>query len=83
MAIARALAMDTKLLLADEPTGNLDTASSETVVRILRDLAHEEGYCVVIVTHDPAILTYADAVYRMTDGTLTKEESAATLPGVV
>ena len=57
VAIARALAMDTRLLLADEPTGNLDTASSETVVRILRDLAHEEGYCVIIVTHDPAILT--------------------------
>ena len=76
VAIARALAMDTRLLLADEPTGNLDTASSETVVRILRDLAHEEGYCVIIVTHDPAILTYADEVYRMTDGVLRREAAA-------
>ena len=76
VAIARALAMDTRLLLADEPTGNLDTASSETVVRILRDLAHEEGYCVIIVTHDPAILTYADEVYRMADGVLRREAAA-------
>ena len=76
VAIARAVVTNARLLLADEPTGNLDTASSETVVRILRDLAHEEGYCVIIVTHDPAILTYADEVYRMTDGVLRREAAA-------
>ena len=76
VAIARALITKPAFVLADEPTGNLDTASSETVVRILRDLAHEEGYCVIIVTHDPAILTYADEVYRMTDGVLRREAAA-------
>lgn len=73
VAIARSLASDAKLLLADEPTGNLDSASSETVVSILRSLAHEKGYCVVIVTHDYGILEYTDRIFRMTDGLLHEE----------
>ncbi len=68
VAIARALGMETSLLLADEPTGNLDTANGENVLAILERLAHESGYCVVVVTHDPSIGERADTVLRLRDG---------------
>jgi len=68
VAIARALGMDTKILLADEPTGNLDTANGENIFSILQALAHEEGYCVVIVTHDLALAAKADRVLELCDG---------------
>jgi len=71
VAIARALSTGARLLLADEPTGNLDTANGNRVMDILRHLAHDENYCVVVVTHDLAIADAADQVYRMTDGVLT------------
>ena len=74
VAIARALTMDTKLLLADEPTGNLDTENGDRIVEILTKLAHEQGYCVVIATHDPAIRVRMDVVLRITVGTLTVEK---------
>ena len=68
VAIARALATDVGIILADEPTGNLDTENSNNVIGILSKLAHEEKMCVVIVTHDLAIAELADQVYRMKDG---------------
>ena len=68
VAIARALGMETRLLLADEPTGNLDVANGENVLAILEGLAHEEDYCVVVVTHDPAIGVRADALMELRDG---------------
>ncbi|HHX57833.1 MAG TPA: ABC transporter ATP-binding protein [Clostridiales bacterium] len=71
VAIARALASGGKILLADEPTGNLDTANGEIAVGILKKLAHEEGYCVIIVTHDMGIAEQADIIYTMRDGRLT------------
>ena len=71
VAIARALSTGAKVLLADEPTGNLDTANGQIVVDILKKLAHEQGYCVVIVTHNPEIADIADQVMRMKDGVLT------------
>ncbi len=70
VAIARALGMETRLLLADEPTGNLDTANGENVLAILEGLAHEGNYCVVVVTHDPAIGQRADALMELCDGTV-------------
>ena len=70
VAIARSLATGAGILLADEPTGNLDGENSRNVVEILTRLAHEEGYCVIIVTHDPAIAEASDVVYRMADGDL-------------
>jgi len=73
VAIARALGSGAEIILADEPTGNLDTENSQRVIEILARLAHEQGYCVVVVTHDPAIAAAADRVYRMTDGVLTLE----------
>jgi putative ABC transport system ATP-binding protein len=71
VAIARALSSGAKVILADEPTGNLDGANSDAVMAILRSLAHEQGYCVVIVTHNPEIADSADRVLRMRDGVLT------------
>ncbi len=68
VAIARALGRETRLLLADEPTGNLDVANGENVLAILEGLAHEEDYCVVVVTHDPAIGVRADALMELRDG---------------
>ena len=73
VAIARSLASGERVLLADEPTGNLDGENSRNVVELLSQLAHEDGYCVVIVTHDPAIADASDRVYRMADGALTQE----------
>ena len=72
VAIARALSSGAKILLADEPTGNLDGENSRNIVDILTRLAHEGGYCVVIVTHDPAIAEAADAVYTVADGELSR-----------
>lgn len=70
VAIARALSSGAKILLADEPTGNLDGENSRNIVEILMRLAHEAGYCVVIVTHDLAIADAADMVYTVADGVL-------------
>ena len=73
VAIARALASDAKIILADEPTGNLDTENSEIVIDLLQKLAHEEGYCVIVVTHDLSIADKADEVLRLKDGCLIQE----------
>ena len=70
VAIARAISMDSHLMLADEPTGNLDTENSTRIIDLLLDLAHRDGYCVVVVTHDLEIAARADCVYRMRDGLL-------------
>lgn len=71
VAIARALSSGAKVILADEPTGNLDTANGNAVIEILQRLAHERGYCVIIVTHNPEIAEAADQVFKMKDGILT------------
>ena len=73
VAIARAISMESKLLLADEPTGNLDTENGNLIIDLLLSLAHDDGYCVIVVTHDPDIAAKADCVLRMRDGTLTEE----------
>ncbi|RJP26647.1 MAG: ABC transporter ATP-binding protein [Actinobacteria bacterium] len=70
VAIARALANDPDIILADEPTGNLDTATGKVVVDILVELARRDGKCVIIVTHDESILEAADWAYHMQDGRL-------------
>ncbi len=71
VAIARAMANDPDIILADEPTGNLDTATGRVVVDILAGLAREDNKCVVIVTHDEGILDVADRSFHMTDGKLS------------
>ena len=70
VAIARALASGSEIILADEPTGNLDSTNSQNIVEILRSLAHENDRCVIIVTHDPAVAEAADVVLKMKDGKL-------------
>ena len=68
VAIARALGMKTRILLADEPTGNLDSKNSNMVFEILQDLAHKDGYCVVMITHDEELGKKADKIIRFHDG---------------
>ena len=73
VAIARALAAGSEIILADEPTGGLDTGARENIVEILSRLAHEEDRCVIIVTHDPAVAEAADITLHMQDGKLTEK----------
>jgi len=68
VAIARALATNTEIILADEPTGNLDTENSMNIVDLLRNLAVTENVCVIVVTHDPAVAERADVVLKLSDG---------------
>ena len=70
VAIARALASGSEIILADEPTGNLDSTNSRNIVEILHRLAYENDRCVIIVTHDPGAAEAADVVLRMKDGLL-------------
>jgi len=72
VAIARSLASGAKTLLADEPTGNLDVANTKKIMEILVNLAHDEGYCVIVVTHDFDVAGTADVIYQLRDGVLTK-----------
>lgn len=73
VAIARALASGAKVILADEPTGNLDSENGSKIVDILRTLAHEDGCCVIVVTHDMGIAEKADEVIRLKDGRVEEE----------
>jgi len=70
VAIARALVNDPPLILADEPTGNLDSASGQQVMMILHDIARDEGRTIVVVTHDPRVEDVADRILWLEDGRL-------------
>jgi len=74
VAIARALANNPKLILADEPTGNLDTVSSENVQEILQNLVKTHGCSVVVVTHDPEFAQRCDRTITIVDGAIVEEE---------
>jgi len=71
IAIARALANDPRLILADEPTGNLDSATGLGIVQLLVDLKERKGKTVLITTHDERIVERADAIYRLDKGVLS------------
>ena len=68
VAIARAIVNHPSILLADEPTGNLDTKSSENVLGILRDLNHRRGQTILMITHNPEAAAFADRTVHMRDG---------------
>ena len=68
IAIARAMAKDVDLILADEPTGNLDEKNSREILKIFIDLAHNDNKCVVIVTHSPSLAAKCDAQLKISDG---------------
>lgn len=70
VAIARTLASRCEVILADEPTGNLDEENTKGVTQLLLRLAHEENRCVIVVTHDLSIAAQADAVLELRDGQL-------------
>src|SRR5262249_4248144 len=81
VAIARALANNPPLLLADEPTGNLDTESGEMVLEALQNIRREAGTTVVLVTHDPDLAARTDRVFHLVDGQIAIANTAPTLVG--
>jgi putative ABC transport system ATP-binding protein len=76
VAIARAIINEPKILLADEPTGNLDTQSSDNVLGILRHLNKELGQTIVMITHNPEAATYGNRVLHMRDGVVVDDAAA-------
>ena len=70
VAIARALAVDPQIIFADESTGNLDSETGEKILDLLLSIAHNEGKCVIAITHSEEVANRADTVYRMRDGKL-------------
>jgi putative ABC transport system ATP-binding protein len=74
VAIARALANDPAIILADEPTGNLDSSNGERIIRQVLDLRTSLGKTVVMVTHDPAVAAHADRIIQLRDGLVVPAE---------
>lgn len=80
VAIARALANNPPLLLADEPTGNLDTESGQVVLEALKAVQHESGTTVVIVTHDPELSHYTNRAVTLIDGEIASNHALNQMP---
>jgi len=78
VAIARALANDPRIILADEPTGNLDTANSERAFELLRNLVHKRGKTLLLATHNPAIAEACDWIHEMKDGRIIESQLRTT-----
>ena len=72
VGIARALVTDPEIVFADEPTGNLDSATSDTVMKQITDMIHAQGRTLVMVTHDPHMAEYADTVIQILDGRIVE-----------
>ena len=75
IAIARALVARPRLLLADEPTGELDSVTGRAILQLLREIVHRAGVTLVMATHDRTVRKFADAVYHMSDGQLVSAEA--------
>jgi len=82
VAIARALVNDPAMLLADEPTGNLDTQTSLDVIGVFQRLNRESGITVVLVTHEPDIANFADRIVTVRDGRIVSDHSGTGLLAV-
>jgi len=84
VAIARALSTEPQVVLADEPTASLDSQSGRAVMEMLRDMAHQRGRAVVVVTHDNRVIEYGDRIVRIEDGRIlsnaTEESSVNSSP---
>jgi putative ABC transport system ATP-binding protein len=80
VAIARALVTSTSLLLADEPTGNLDTQSSQEIMRILETLNRDEGITIILVTHEVDVAAYAARAIVITDGQVLSDRATKARP---
>jgi putative ABC transport system ATP-binding protein len=76
VAIARAIVNEPKIILADEPTGNLDTQNSEIVLSMLSQLNKELGQTIVMITHNPEAAAYSNRVVHMRDGVIVDASSA-------
>jgi putative ABC transport system ATP-binding protein len=73
VAIARSLSNDPPILLADEPTGNLDSKAGRNVMEALEGIHHQHGLTIIMVTHDPGIAASADRIIKMLDGRIEGE----------
>ncbi|HSF44220.1 MAG TPA: ABC transporter ATP-binding protein [Thermoanaerobaculia bacterium] len=80
VALARAFAAKPSILLADEPTGNLDGATGRRILELLTDLRQREGTTLVLVTHDPAVAALADRLIHLRDGRVERQEEPALVP---
>ncbi|MFA9272972.1 MAG: ATP-binding cassette domain-containing protein, partial [Baekduiaceae bacterium] len=80
VALARALIREPRVLLADEPTGNLDSATGDDVMELLRALSADEGLTVVLITHDDESAAAAPRVVRVRDGELVAADDAVVAP---
>ena len=76
-AIARALMNDPGMLLADEPTGNLDTETGQDILKLLMELNRDDGLTILMITHDDAIASGADVCLRMQDGVIVEHDTEA------
>ena len=76
VALARAVVSDPKIVLADEPTGNLDSQNSETVLKMLKDLNQELGQTLIMITHNPEAAAYAGRIVHMRDGRILEPAAA-------
>ena len=79
VAIARALVNNPDILLADEPTGNLDSTATEEIISIFRDLNKNEGFTIIMVTHEEEIADQAQRIIAMKDGLITSDEKTLSI----
>ena len=75
MAIARAVVGDPSVILADEPTAALDSENGKAIMGILADIAKDPGRGVLVVTHDPRLVPFADRIVHIEDGSIVREEA--------
>ncbi|HEX9308431.1 MAG TPA: ABC transporter ATP-binding protein [Anaeromyxobacter sp.] len=81
VAIARALVTHPRLVLADEPTANLDSRTGETIIDLMREMNRRDGTTFIFSTHDPKVMSHANAIVRIVDGRIAAREAAQAVGG--